>query len=440
MEKNMTKSGFGKWGWSMIFYCVISFYISGAIGADGLNFFPTQFENLRGWNASMITTLAGLAGWTAVIGGFIFAALVHKIGARMTAVFANIITGICIIIFALTTNLTIFILMIFISIFIAGSVQINVVPNTIMNMWFPKKKGLALGWATMGLPFCTATFIILLQVIMKATGGDISIAYLYFGIFIILFGIASFFWCKNSPEELGLAPDNDDLSKEEIDQNKKAIESHVSQWTFGKLIKNKTVWGIGLGLGLLWMTTVGIISQLIPRLIGIYVPKLVDSGMLLEEATSSATTKATMMLTLAAIFGIFGSYAWGYIDQKYGTWKACYFYGFWYIVTLILMILQPYGGTPIIILSIIMAGVGIGGIGNLIPSMIGSCFGRYDFVTANKVIAPINTIVRCTGIIIAGIMSGTNFGYSGAYIVFIVTTLIGIFMIKMIKPVFNTTT
>lgn len=430
-----TRSNFGKWGWSMIVYCAISYYIAAAIGADGLNFFPGAFEALRdgAFNSSLITTLAGLAGWTAVIGGFLFGFLVEKMGARSVAVIANILTGIFVVIFGITTNFSLFILMMFLSIFITGSAQMNVVPNTIMNVWFPKKKGLALGWATMGLPICTATIVIILQVLMKITG-SIANAYVVIGIAIILFGIISIFWCKNSPEEVGVAPDNLPMSADEIAKNKAKLESHVSKWTVKKLLTNKTVWGIGLGLGLLWMTTVGIVTQLVPRIISIRMPVLLASGMSVEAASAVALRFGTIMLTFSAIAGIFGSYFWGYLDQRFGTKKACYLYGVWYIVSLILLILQPYGGVPLIIISVLMAGVGIGGIGNLIPSMIGTCFGRYDFAAVNKVIAPINTIVRCTGIIVAGIMSGTVYGYSGAYAIFIVTTLIGILMIGWIKP------
>lgn len=431
MDKKKS-TGFGKWGWSMIIYCAISYYIAGAIGSDGLNFFPAQFEALKGFDANLSTTLAGLAGWTAIIGGVVFGVMVDKLGARKTAVIGNFVTGIAMLVFALTNSFAVFVISMIVAIFVSGSVQINVVPNTMMNVWFPKKKGIALGWSTMGLPLCTATFILLLNVLMKVTG-SISGAYVVFAILIIIFGIVSIFWCKNSPEEMGIAPDNEEMSQEEIEATKKELEGHVSKWTASKLLKNPTVWGIGVGLGLLWMTTVGIVSQLIPRLVSIYVPQMMAAGMDEAAAVGAATDKALPMLTIAALFGIVGSYVWGVLDTKIGTKKTCYIYGAWYVVTLILMLLQPVGGSVVIMISVIFAGVGIGGIGNLIPSMIGTCFGRYDFVQVNKAVAPINTILRCSGIIVAGIMSATPFGLNGAYVVFLIFNIIGMLMIGMIK-------
>ena len=39
--------------------------------------------------------------------------------------------------------------------------------NALMASWFPTKKGLALGWATMGQNLCSATFVILLSLVYE---------------------------------------------------------------------------------------------------------------------------------------------------------------------------------------------------------------------------------------------------------------------------------
>lgn len=411
-NKNKVSNNFGTWGWLMIIYAGISYYISAALSTDGLNFYPAQFEQLHGWNAGMITSLAGMSGWVALVGAVLFAVIIEKTGTRKAAGIINIITGALVLVFANTSNFLVFIIMIFAINFIVANVQLNLIPNNIMNVWFPKKKGTALGWATMGMPVCTATIVIMLTAFIKKTG-SVGGAYTIFGCIIIVFGIVSFFWVKNSPEEIGCYPDNEKISEEEIEKNKKLLESHVSEWTMKNLLKNRNTWGIGVGLGLMWATTVGIVSQLIPRL------SIVADG---KYAAS-----AIMMLSVAAVIGIGGSYFWGYLDSKLGTKKACIFYGVWYIVAILFLLLQPVGAACVWI-SIIMVGIGIGGIGNLIPSMIGTCFGRYDFIQANKAIAPLNTIVRQSGIVLAGILSQTAFGYSGLYVILLIADVAGLIL------------
>ena len=419
MKDFLKNNDFGKWGWSMIVYAGISYYIGAALSTDGLNFYPTQFEALHGWNAGFITTMAGIAGWVALAGAVIFAHFIAKIGTRKSAGIINILTGVLVLIFANTSNFILFVAMVFALYFIVVNVQLNLIPNNIMNVWFPRKKGMALGWATMGMPICTATVVVLLTA-WTVKFGSAAVAYSIFGILIIAFGVLSFFWVKDNPESLGLYPDNEPISKEELEANKKELESHVSDWTMGKLLKNRNTWGIGVGLGLMWMTTIGIVSQLIPRLVsinnGIYAPK------------------ALFILSVAAVMGIAGSYFWGILDTALGTKRACVFYGVWYIVAIVFLLLQPQG-LAFVWISVVMVGIGIGGIGNLIPSMIGTCFGRYDFIQANKAIAPLNTIVRQSGIVLAGILSQTVYGYSGLYVVLLIADVAGVFMtVFLIRP------
>ena len=82
-------------------------------------------------------------------------------------------------------------------------------------------------------------------------------------------------------------------------------EAVAKKMTMGVIAKDKNTWLIGIGLGLLWMTTIGLVSN--------FVTKMVMTG--IEQQL------AIMMLTVAAVVGIVGSYIWGWLDQKFGTRK-----------------------------------------------------------------------------------------------------------------------
>ena len=51
-----------------------------------------------------------------------------------------IICGILCIIFATTKNMGVFLVIVVCLTFVSGNIQLNVVPNNIMNIWFPHKK------------------------------------------------------------------------------------------------------------------------------------------------------------------------------------------------------------------------------------------------------------------------------------------------------------
>ncbi|MCR5667378.1 MAG: MFS transporter [Eubacterium sp.] len=408
-------NSFGPKGWSMIFYCVISYYLAAVLSTDTLNWYPTAFAAIRPeWGgaetvSNLSNMMAGVGGWLGVVAAIVFSVMAAKKGSKFMAVLGNFLCGIVCIIMALTPSLPIFCAMVICNTFIAGNIQLNVVPNNIMNIWFPRKKGLALGWATMGLPICTATIILILSAI-----GNATIAYIAIGIICFAFGIISIFWVKNTPEEVGAIPDNEEMDPQLAKELMERQAQEAKKLTTGVILKNRNTWMIGLGLGFLWMTTIGLVSNFITHLIACEVDYSFAVG----------------MLTFAALIGIVGSYIWGILDLKIGTKKACLIYGIWYLVALLLMIFLT-NSKPMVLLAAIFVGFGIGGIGNLIPSMIGTCFGRFGFIEANRAIAPMNTAIRSCALVIISIIGVTHLSLS--YWVFFAFVIIGIIMIFLIK-------
>jgi OFA family oxalate/formate antiporter-like MFS transporter len=414
---NTKMNNFGRWGWSMIIYAFICYAVSAISTVDGVNIYPTAFSALRGWNSTQIMSVSTFAGWISIIGMVLFSQLTAKKGIRLVSSVSTIIMGILLIVFAKSTSFPVFAFSIIAINFIGGTALLNSTPSTLINKWFPKKKNLAFGWATMGMPFSSLALIPLLQ--FGFTRGGVDSTYLIFGIAVIIFGIATIFWVKNSPEEIGLLPDNEEVTEE--DHITEAIEAEKireaeKQWTIINLFKNRNTWCIGIGFGLIWLTVVGIVSQLIPRLI-------LDCGY--------APPKATMMLSIAAGIGIIGSYFWGWLDLKLTTKKASLFYGFWFVAVLILLLLPPSEGLNWI--TTVIVGIGIGGVGNLIPSLMGTCYGRHGYVYASRVISPINTIVRsCAFILVATVLSMAG-SYRQVYMVLLATTIIGTIILFAVK-------
>ena len=114
-SNNNTKSNFGKWGWSMIIYCAISYYLAAALSTDALNWFPAAFQAYHGWGEEFVNTcnaMAGIGGWIGVGAAIVFSMMTAKKGSRFMALFGNIVTGILCLIMAFTGSQPIFYLMI----------------------------------------------------------------------------------------------------------------------------------------------------------------------------------------------------------------------------------------------------------------------------------------------------------------------------------------
>ena len=203
--------------------------------------------------------------------------------------------------------------------------------------------------------------------------------------------------------------------EEEIQANLKEIAEYKSPWTVGKLLTNKQVWLTSLAYGVYILVTVALISQLIPRL---------TAGGWTQE-------KATGMMTVAAVLGLLGSYVTGWMDQKIGTKKTSVIYGIWYLAA-VLSCCLPASDLSMY-LSVFLIGVGIGGIGNLFPSMVGNLFNRHDFARALGVMNVITLILRSFAFSILAFGLEHLGGFSGAYAIVAGINVVGIICCCLIK-------
>lgn len=413
--KGDMSNNFGAWGWSTIIMCMIGYFISGGVATDGLNIYVGALSGIHGWDRTTMLSFSTYGGWIGIVLTFIFGHLIAK-KVSMTKwihIISLVITAIAMYFYGHTQNFGVYAL----CVMLVGAVNAGyglVSPNVIQTNWFPRRKALALGWSTIGFPLCTMIWPFVTNFLMGKFG--IGGMFTSISLFILLYAVVCIFWCRPTPEEVGVAPDNDAMNAEEIRRNQEEMKKYKSPWTVSALLKEKRTWFIAVGLGLMWMVTVAIVSQLVTRLIGV----------------GYEQSAAVGMLSVMGFFGIFGSYLWGWIDQKIGTKKAALLYCIWYMIALLLLIWM--GNAVIVYIAIGMVGVSVGGICNLIPSMIGTIFGRKDFAAANRLISAITKgICACAYLYVAQSSKITG-SLIGTYVGLIVVCLIAAVLISQIRP------
>ena len=290
---------------------------------------------------------------------------------------------------------------------------VNLVPTQqLINNWFPKKKGIALGWATMGMPVDSAVSVAVFQILMNKVG--FKTPFYLWAIILVILVILLILFVKNTPEEAGAYPDNEPISKEEMEANLRLVNEYQSPFTIGKLLKTRQFWAVVVIFGFMFMALVGTISQLVPRLMYVGIPQ----------------NSAIMWLTIASVVGIPTSFLWGLIDQKAGTKKTVVVYS---ILWTLMMVLSAVGsGTMslgISIASVIFLSCMHGGMGNLMPSLIIQLFGRYDFSAVNRLVVPFVVAIRTISMLLIPVMlaaAGANgsIGLRNVFIIFSVLSLI----------------
>lgn len=400
----------------MILYTALLYYFWSGIGSDGLNLYPDSFAALHGWDSNLLLGFATPAGVIAVVGGILFGRMVIKTGVRKLAGFSLILTGALYAVFGFVSSPVLYFICLTAFCFVSMAFGL-ICTATLMGNWFPRKKGIALGWATMGAPICTATFVMILSALYGKFG--VGIGSLIMGCVIMALGVASFFWVKDRPAEVGALPDNLEDGNEAYLAQMEEIKNYKSPFTIGRLLKDKDMWLIAAGFGMLWMVTVGVVSQFVPRMVSVYAP------IIGEEAASS---KALLMLTIAAVVGIGGSYFWGWLDQKIGTKLASCVYSVSYIVALLLLIFAKVEIFTYI--AVIFVGFGIGGLLNLMPSLVIAVYGRKDFAAANALVSPIASLIQKGAFIIMAVaLSASGGDYTVPYLIFIGIDVVGLILL-----------
>lgn len=414
LSQSLTDSRFGKWGWSTIIYAMIMYLFFAFLTTDGQNLFPSAFAGVYGFDSNTLLAYATPASIVGIVGGFIFARLLIKGSTKKISAISLIITGIAFAVWAHSSTIASYVILLMVVCFFGSG--FNFVAPTLMADWFPRKKGIALGWATIGAPLSSAFAVSGFSILLAKCG--FTTAFLVVGIVIIIIGIITLFWVKNDPSEVGMYPDNMDpaLSEQLSHQKNQEVIIQDTNMTFGKILKTPNTWLIGIGYGLLWMVTVGVVSQFIPRMISVgYTP-----------------TEATMFLTISSVIAIPGSYFWGWLDSKIGTKMASVVYSGSYVVALLLLI---FASNPVLIwIGCIFIGLGLGGILNLIPSMTITAFGKEGFKQANSIITTIAALIRVLAFaIMATLLVISGGSYTLPYLVFICMDIIGAVVLLLIR-------
>ena len=407
-----TKNDFGSKGWLMIVISGLCYFFFAGMINDGLNVIVANFSAEHGVDYNACLASATPAAWFGVIGVAFWTVVVQKIGSRKVGAISLLLGAVSYALYGVVSTVTGFFVVTALVNFMAYGFC-NTAAQVMIAHWFPTRKGLALGWATMGTNLSSAVFVPLLMVLVGM--GGVNGSFFAVGVLVLITAVIYGLLVRDTPEEYGCTPDNGALTEEEIQANLKEIAEYKSPWTVGKLLTNKQVWLTNIAFGVYILVTVSLVSQLIPRL----------------TAGGWTQGKATGMMTVAAVLGLLGSYVTGWMDQKIGTKRTSVIYGIWYLAAVLSCCLPASDFA--MYLSVFLIGIGIGGIGNLFPSMVGNLFNRHDFARALGVMNVITLILRSFAFSILAFGLENLGGFSGAYAIVAVINVVGIVCCCLIK-------
>ena len=365
------KYNFSRRHWGTIVMCFLLFFISNAVTSDSENVLLPLLSADNGWDYyGKVLTFASVAGCVSIAGNLILGKVCEKLGAKFLIISGLLATACFVFLYGRATSYPALVIGLIGTICFGQSISF-LGGNAIIASWFPRKKGLAMGFVTVGPPAATVAMVSALTFLIGKTGVRGGI-YTICGVLIVAAAACALF-IHNTPEQVGCTPDN--LSPEVIkepDGESPVAEKEKAVLTTWEMVKKKELWLVTLIAGICSIAQTGLMAQWIVRYDG-----------------TTFENIAGLMMSICAVVGIFGSMIAGFLENKLGTKRAYVFLALWFAVGLLL----NFSNVPALVyISIPMFGLIITLYQIFMPVFELGTFGRENFKQANAVIFPVSSI------------------------------------------------
>ena len=409
MAKTDSKSNFGLRGWIFVIYGFLTFFFTTATGDSVSNLLlPGMCERL-GWNYANMVSWKSIFGWITVIFFAFFGQALKKISPKVGATVMGLVYAAGTFALPHISVKGVFILVYGI-LAIGAAVWGQQFNGVITSNWFPRKKGLVIGWTTAGFPLGSGLGVMLFQII-SGGGQNPQLVYIIYGGVLVILALVVAFCMSDFPEQIGCFPDNDKTMTRELADKILAEGLEASKhsiWTTKKMLGTKYTWLIGISNGLA-LFFAGTMSVMIPRLM----------------ASGYTQAEAVPLMALTAILGGVGSYIMGVIDTKLGPRMTL---RIMHILAICSGLLNMIPGKGIhIYIGMVFTGMVLGASANLLLSMISTMWGRYSFTNAYAVLLPINQLIGSSGTLVFSQIAA-KFSFNGAYVAIVCVGIIGLLL------------
>ena len=293
---------------------------------------------------------------------------------------------------------------------IGGSTMGGQSSSKLVANWFVKKRGVALGVATMGISGSGVLMPALSSFLIDEFGWRQS--YMIYAISILVLVIpVILIWVVTRPEDIGQLPDGEIIIK---DAPPVATEPQT-EWTSAAILKSSNFWLIALTFSIL----TGVFQAILLHM----VPQFMDMGFDIEEAAFA--------LSVAATLGVLGKILFGWLTDNFHPRVAVW----------VCIATQAAGALGILMfddyLLLLTAsaiyGFGMGGVVPLNGAISGAAFGRLSFGRVLGLMRPATLPIQGATTPVAGWIYDQTGNYLYAFEMYFGAWLIAAIAIALVK-------
>jgi len=347
------------YGW-LIFFATLVIYMMayGLRYSFGVFFTPLMEE--FGWNAAATAGALSLHLWTYGLAAPFTGKLTERIGVRRAIALGGFLLGGGAFLVSYTREIW-HLYLFWGALAPTGAVILYVVPTIVLTRFFEKKRGKAVGWASIGISLGTGILVPSAGWLLKTYGWRASYQ-LFGGMTVLTVGLLGYIILREDPESLGLRVDGGRLESSlepEADTPRLGAVKNSEDWTRAEALRTRSFRFLALSYFFMF----GSITSL-----NIYfVPHIIQLG--IEPLQSSQT------FGVVGLMSAVGSFIFGFVSDKIGR-RPTIVISSAMIAVLALVLTSIPPTIMILYLWAITYGIAYGGIPEQYAAIIVDYFGR----------------------------------------------------------------
>lgn len=386
-----------------IVFTMLIFYFTVAMQMDIMNVMVPIWESDYGWSRVDINHAVSAGSAVAIAASFIGASLALVFGIKIISTIGLFLVAASAVIVGQTETLSITCGALILAQTAAPLCLLGAL--TYNTNWFVRKRGWALGIATMAFPIGSASFTPSVTNLIRLF--DKETVFSGIGLIVCCIAVLGAIFIKTTPEERGLVPDGIPFTDEERAEIE-LLEQKQKQFSVKAMFTYKETYFILAGNGLVYFMMTCLMANLIPRFL--------DTGIPMGQAL--------LGLSVAALGGIPISYLWGILDDRMGTPKACTIFALTYILGMGFILLASPENPVFIYLTIAFLAGATAGHPNLTASIVSYVYGRVHFIRATRFINLGNDVARTISFSFMAFIFGKYASFDNAYKIMIALAVV----------------
>ena len=286
--------------WLILCGCTILNFAAIGIIINTLGLYFNPIIEDMGYSRTAVSMLVTILTFVNMLVMFFIGKLYKKYSAKRLILIFGLIAGVAYAMYSRCNTINQFyICAALVGLGVGGS---SVVPASILvTRWFNEKRGFALGIAFSGSGLGGMVFAPISTKLIYTFG--YKTAFLVQGISIIILFVLAYFIIENSPEDIGLKPYGYKKVDEEENTNKKLENYGLS---FKEARKKPYFYGLMITGLIIGITNLGTLTQ-------------IPSFLIMNGYSENFVA---LVITLYNVTLIFGKLAYGFINDKIGTYKG----------------------------------------------------------------------------------------------------------------------